>query len=264
MANARQSRRTITRYRNFYVEWLRRAFGEAFSSVGFEGGADIVRGVVLWAVAVLALYYIDWRDWPLIGTINAEPAHEVRFGLCAVIAIVLVFSLFFVWHLIVQPVRIYRQAWNKIDEDERLIAAIGDSEVDRRFLSEAHKDGFRLYRAPVDCGDPQNIERWRTDMDAWVAKFRAHLIARWSVSALHEFDDLGARGGWTYLRHDKDGLENVKDEHGFSVLCKYSAYLHTVDHIIRHGAYAHLGDVQELLIKHKMVRSEEDNNANTL
>ena len=46
----------------------------------------------------------------------------------------------FVWHLIVQPVQIYREAWNRIEEDEKLIAAIGDSEVDRKFLSEAYAE----------------------------------------------------------------------------------------------------------------------------
>ncbi len=244
-------------YRNFYIEWLTRALREAFLGVGFEGGADVMRGIFLWAVAVLALYLIDWRGWPIIGTIDAEPAHEVRFGLCAVIAVILVFAIFFVWHLIVQPVQIYREAWNRIEEDEKLIAAIGDSEVDRKFLSEAYAEGFRLYRAEVDCDDPKSIEQWKASMDAWAEKIKSHLGERWSISALHDFNDLGSMGGFTYGRGANDKLESVRAEHGFSILCKYSAYLQSVDKIIRFGSYRHLGDVQELLFKRDLLRNGE-------
>lgn len=255
--------RPITRYRNFYVEWLRRAFREAFLSVGFEGGADIMRGIVLWAVAVLALYMIDWSGWPIIGTIDAEPAHEVRFGLCAVVAIILVFCGFLVWHLIVQPVRIHKEAWEKIGEDERLIAAIGDSEVDRVFLSKAHAEGFQLYRAEVNCDDPSSIEHWKNNMDAWVEKIKSHLAERWSISAQHDFNDLGSIGGFTYRRGEGDKLEGIKDDHGFSILCKYSAYLKSVDQIIRFGAYRHLGDVQELLLKRDLFKRNGERASST-
>lgn len=245
------------RYRNFYKEWLIRAFREAFAGVGFEGGAEIMRGIILWAIAVLALYVIDWSGWPIIGTIDAEPAHEVRFGLCAVVAIVIVFVGFLLWHLIVQPVRIHRESWEKIEENERLIAAIGDSEVDRKFLSEAHAEGFRLYRAEVDCDDPIGVAQWKSNMDVWVEKIKSHLVTRWSISAQHDFNDLGSMGGFTYQRAHSDRLENVTDDHGFSILCTYSAYLKSVDHIIRFGAYRHLGDVQQLLLKRDLFRREE-------
>jgi hypothetical protein len=250
-----------THYRNFYKEWLIRAFQEAFAGVGFEGGAEIVRGVILWAIAVLALYLIDWSGWPIIGPIDAEPAHEVRFGLCVVIAIVVVFGGFLPWHLIIQPVRIHKESWETIDKSERLIAAIGDSEVDRKFLSDAHAEGFRLYRAEVNCDDPSSIAQWKNTMDTWVDKIKSHLAERWSISALHDFNDLGSMGGFTYRRVERDRLESVKDEHGFSILCSYSAYLKSVDQIIRFGAYRHLGDVQELLLKRNLFRQDEKTGA---
>jgi hypothetical protein len=242
------------RYRNFYLEWLSRAFRGALVGVGFEGGVDIIRGIVLWAIAVLTLYFVDWSGWPLISTINAEPEHEVRFGLCAAAAIVIVFGASFIWHLIVQPIRIHRENWKKIEDNEELIGAIGDTEADRRFLSEAYAEGFRLYRAPVDCSDPKNIDLWKENMDAWVERIRAHLVDRWSVSALHDFDDLGSMGGFTFRRGENDELEKVTADHGFSILCKYSAYLQSADDIIRHGEYKHLGDVQELLLRRDLIK----------
>lgn len=252
-----KQRPSLRRYRNFYLEWLRRALREAFMGVGFEGGADVMRGIVLWAIAVVALYFIDWRGWPIIGTIDAEPAHEVRFGLCAVIAIIIVFCGFFVWHLIVQPVRIHKEAWTKINEDEKLIAAIGDTEADRKFLSDAYAEGFRLYRATVNADDPASVEEWKKAMDRWVEKIKSHLAERWSVSAMHEFNDLGSAGGMSYRRGKDDRLEGIYDEHGFSILCKYSAYLQSVDDIIRRDEYAHLGDVQELLLKRDLFKQDE-------
>jgi hypothetical protein len=88
--------------------------------------------------------------------------------------------------LIVQPVRIHKEAWEKLDEERKLIAAIGDSETDRVFLNQAHTEGFRLYRADVNCDDPNSIEQWKNNMDAWVEKIKSHLAQRWSISAQHD------------------------------------------------------------------------------
>jgi hypothetical protein len=70
--------------------------------------------------------------------------------------------------------------------------------------------------------------------------------------------DLGSMGGFTYRRGEDDRLESVRGDHGFSSLCAYSAYLESVDTIIRFGAYAHLGDVQELLLKRGLFRRDEE------
>jgi hypothetical protein len=61
-------------------------------------------------------------------------------------------------------------------------------------------------------------------MDVWVEKIKSHLKKRWSISALHDFDDLGSLGG-SYYRRTDDVLKNVLDGHGFSIVCKYSAYM---------------------------------------
>ena len=121
-----------------------------------------MRGLVLWAVSVLVLYRTNWNGWPIVGTTNAVAADVVRLGLCAVASIIVVFCVLFIWHLVVQPVHIYREAWNKIDEDEKLIAAIGDTEADRRFLSEAYAEGIRLYVAKVDEADGIVVRQFRT------------------------------------------------------------------------------------------------------
>jgi hypothetical protein len=249
----------LRRYRNFYFEWISRALREAFLGIGFERGAEIMRGLILWAISVLVLYSTDWRGWPIVGTDNPDPGDVVRLGLCAVTAIIIVFGIFFLWHLIVQPVRIYREAWGKIEEGEKLIGAIGDSEADRRFLSEAYAEGIRLYVAKVDNAD--GVDIWKSNMDKWVKKIEDHLRERWSISAIHEFKNMNAAGGWSTRRGHDDKLESAVDENGFPITARYTAYLQSVDDIIRHGEYAHLGDVQELLLKRDQVRESENADA---
>jgi len=116
---------------NFYRIWFTRAFREAFSALGLENRGEMVRGLVLWAIAVIALYRIPWRGWPISGTIDAEPAHEVRFGLCVVIAIVIAFFLSLCWQIVVQPIRIHKEACGVVDDLETLLVGIGDAEADR-------------------------------------------------------------------------------------------------------------------------------------
>ncbi len=254
-----KQRPSLRRYRNFYLEWVRRALREAFIGVGFEGGADIMRGLVLWAVSVLVLYRTNWSGWPIVGTANAAPGDVVRLGLCAVAAIIVVFCILFIWHLIVQPVRIHKEIWAKVDEDEKLIAAIGDSEADRRFLSEAYAEGIRLYVAKVDDADPNGVNFWKSNMDRWVQKIENHLKERWSISATHEFKNMNAAGGWSTRRGAHDKLETALDENGFPITARYTAYLQSVDDIIRHGEYAHLGDVQEFLLKRDLFKQDSEN-----
>jgi hypothetical protein len=97
-------------------------------------------------------------------------------------------------------------------------------------------------------------------MNAWVEKVKTHLRARWSVSALHDFEDLGSMGGFHYRRDDIDidGPDSLKDERGWSIFCSYSAHLKSVDEIIRHGQYRHLGDVHEILFNYH-AKSAGDN-----
>jgi hypothetical protein len=67
--------------------------------------------------------------------------------------------------------------------------------------------------------------------------------------------------GVTYKRDEKDKLVGVCDDHGFSILCKYSAYLKSADRIVRFGAYRHLGDVQELLLKRDLLKYNGNSDA---
>ena len=247
---------------NFYVVWATRAFREAVASTGFKDRGEITRGLVLWALAVLVLYAVNWRGWPIVGASDPGGGEQIRLGLCAVAAILVVFVGSFVWQLIVQPAKIYKETLDLIDDAERIICAVGDSEADRLFLSEAHKEGFRLYRAEFDPNDPSSVALWKTDMDAWVAKIRAHLKERWSISALHDFEVLSSMGGTQYRRKDTDSFLGgdetplLKNQYGFSIFCTYSAYLKNIDDIIRHGEYRHLGDVQEILMRREALRIE--------
>jgi hypothetical protein len=236
---------------NFFVVWVSRAFQGALTFIGYKKPADIIRSVVIWAATVLVLYAAAWSNWP-IEVVYSGGGEKIGPGICAVAAIVLIFIVSFAWNLIAQPNRIYNEALDQIEDAERVISGVGDSEADRLFRSEMHKTGFQLYRAELDPHDPASVGRWKAEMDAWVSKVRAHLKERWSVSALHDFES-GSVGGFQYPRNAGDTpvgepeTEHVKDKNGFSIFCRYSAYLKSVDDIILHGSYRHLGDVHEIL-----------------
>jgi hypothetical protein len=55
--------------------------------------------------------------------------------------------------------------------------------------------------------------------------------------------------------HDGDSImgdenSSLRGEDGFPIFYKYSAYLQSVDNIIRYGARDHLGDSHEILLRH--------------
>lgn len=236
--------------RNFYVLWVMRSFRGALAAIGFRDRGEIMRGLLLWAVTVLALWYIPWEQWPIVSTHNPGAGDQVRFGLCAIVAIVIVGGGCLVWQLLVQPPRIYSEALNHIDEAERVITLVADNEGDRRFLSEAYTEGMCLYRAPIVDNDPDSLARYKSDMNAWVSKVRAHIQQRWSITALHEFNDLGSKGGMTYRRGPNEDTFDRKypDEHGFSIFCTYSAYLKSVSELVRYGD--HLGDAEAVMARY--------------
>jgi hypothetical protein len=224
---------------NFYREWLRRSFDAALVIAGVDQRRDIMRTILLWAVACLALFFIPWHYIPIIGIQTEDLPHEMRLALSAIAAVILVFVLSFLYQLVRQPSIMCRELWQNGIEMERIVAEIANTERDKTVLSELHASGLVLYRSFVNQDDPDGIDRWKSDMDKWVEEVRAHISDRSGISTLHEFNDLSKKGGLSISR-SKDGLG--RDDHGFNITALYSGYLASVDHIIRYNGRDHFGE----------------------
>jgi hypothetical protein len=230
-------------HRNFYIDWLSRSVREAFRSVGFESRTEMIRGVVLWALAVLLLWTVNWQHLPIIGTADPDVSGEVRLGLSAVLAIMVVFLGSLIWQLAIQPVRMYREAHDRANEAQRRLADIVADEADRLFLSAAYQEGFEIYRADFDPKDAEQFSSWLKRVEEWRRKVRTHIEQRWSIAALHDFDDPSSFSGWHYRRDGSDEIE-AKDR---AILTKFSSHLKNLDQLVRYGQRKHLGGLRELM-----------------
>ncbi len=226
--------------RNFYGEWLRRSFRAALAAAGVGRPSNVMRNLLVWAIAVLALYFFPWSHVPLIGVAVEDSSHELRLGLCSVIAIIVVFVLVVIYQLLTQPSKMHNEAWQRIGELKCVLEEIDNVERDKVVLSQLHADGLANYRSFVKPDDPDAPSRWTIEMEKWVDSVRNHIKDRWSIATLHEFNDTSSNGGWSFGRGD-DGLKDVRNQHGFELTAKYSGYIASVDKIIRFHGSDHLG-----------------------
>ena len=167
-------------------------------------------------------------------------SHEVRLGLSAVFAIILAFSIGFLYQLIKQPRVMYDEVVSRLVTAETMLSEIDKVERDKVLLSELHREGLALYNSFVNPADPSAPSKWIADMDRWLEKVRDHIRDRWSISTLHEFNDPSGRGGVSYKRGDA-GLDGVKNKHGGELMALYSGYIYSLDQIIRFNSGDHFG-----------------------
>jgi hypothetical protein len=225
---------------HFYREWSGRSFRAALVITGIDRGRDIMRNVLLWAFACLVLFFIPWKDVPVIGVKTEDLSHEVRLGLSAVSAIIVVFALSFLYQLIKQPSVMYEELRRRTVKAENILSEIENVERDKQILSDLHREGVTLYHSFVNQEDPGAPNKWISDMDMWLEKVRNHIRDRWSISTLHEFNDPSRLGGFSYKRRDA-GLNDIKNTHGGDVMALYSGYIKSVDDIIRFNSGDHFG-----------------------
>jgi hypothetical protein len=106
---------------NFCREWIRRSFDAALVVAGVDQRRDIMRTVLIWAVACLALFMIPWHYIPIIGVQTEDLPHEMRLALSAIAAVILVFVLSFLYQLIRQPSIMFGELWKKVTGMERIL-----------------------------------------------------------------------------------------------------------------------------------------------
>lgn len=236
--------------RTYYTKLVRQALANAFA-IGLRSRTEVFRAIVLWSITVLLLYFIGWSRVPIVGTDNPDPASEVRLGLSALGAIVAIFLLSFLWQLIVTPVRWDREMRSRISEIEEALEADADDEVELLRMSEIRKEGLRLYDNITDPTDDEQYHTWRADLERWAEGVKARLREKWSIAALHDFDDAGMAGGWTRRMNNRDvqSLIEGRNEH---VLARYTSYFKSLDLLIRSGNSKVLGLRVASLARKKM------------
>jgi hypothetical protein len=195
MGRATFARMDRTNPANFYRKWLVRALRAALVVTGVDWRRDIMGRLLLWAVSCLILYVIPWRYVPIISVETEDISHEMRLGLSAVSAIVVVFVISFLYQLIKQPRVMYDELIRRIVTAEATLSEIENVERDKKVLSDLHREGMVLYRSFVNPADPLSPNKWIADIDLWLSKVRDNIRDRWSVSTLHEFDDPSRLGG---------------------------------------------------------------------
>lgn len=196
--------------KDYFREWLHRAVVGALQAVGFEGRTEAVRTVVLWVLSVLVLYSVDWRRVPFVGADDPGASSEVRLGLSALVGILVVFALTFLWQLIVKPaemaderrhdadraVQSGREALDRQSEEARRreeklkariaelkddIAAMLDAEQLLQRLSTLQRDGRALYDREADPAV------WSQRMNDWNSEVESIIRANFSISDVHRF-----------------------------------------------------------------------------
>lgn len=225
---------------NFYREWMERAFRASLVVAGVNRGPDIMRSILIWAIACLVLFVIPWNHVPIIGVKAEDLSHEVRLGLSAVAAVIVVFSISIIYQLIKQPRVMYDEVVRRAVKAECMLSEIDNVERDKETLSSLHKEGVELYHSFVSPDDPLAPIKWTTDMDGWRERVRDSIRDRWSVSTLHEFNDPSRSGGFSYQRRDR-GRTQINDAGGRNLTALYSGYIHSLDHIIRFNGGDHFG-----------------------
>ena len=230
--------------KSFYREWFRRSFHAALRVAGVDRRSDIMRTVLLWAIACLVLFFIPWSHVPIIGVQVEDLSHEMRLAISAVLAVVVIFIISFVYQIFAQPFKMQNELWQRLTATESLLSEIANVERDKEALSELHKKGVELYQSFVSPDDPNARDRWVSDMEKWVESVRGYIKDRWSVSTLHEFNDPAGRGGFSFPRSD-NGLNVVTNKGGYKIADhitgRYSGYLYALDHIIRSNSGDHFG-----------------------
>jgi hypothetical protein len=145
-----------------------------------------MRNVLLWAFACLVLFFIPWKHIPIIGIEAEDLSHEVRLGLSAVSAVIVVFALSFLYQLIRQRRMMYSALMRRTVRAEHTLSEIANVERDKEALSALHKEGVDLYHSFVNPDDPVAQSKWIANMEKWVENVRDHIRGRWSVSTLHD------------------------------------------------------------------------------
>jgi hypothetical protein len=224
----------------FYREWIGRSLSASLVLTGVDNKREIMRNLLLWAIASLILFFIPWNYIPVIGVAAEDLSHEVRLGLSFVLAIIAVFVVSLAYQLLIQPAKMQNELWQRVGKTEAILSEIENVERDKVILSDLHRSGVGLYQSYVTPDDPDAPARWVSDMEAWLERVRDHIKDRWSISTLHEFNDPSRRGGFSYKRRD-DGLKNAKTQHGGDATALYSGHIESLDHIIRFNGGDHFG-----------------------
>ena len=225
----------------YYLKLFRRALAEAFAAIGLTKPTEAFRSLVVWSFTVLALYNIGWSRIPIVGTENPDASSEVRLGLSAVSAIVLIFTATLVWRLIVLPPRFDAELKRELEEHRAEIDTDADVEIELMTLSKMRLEGLDLYEAIKDPTDDEQYHAWRTALDAWAQRVRSRLEAQWSVAAIHEFDDAGRSGGWTRMLNDQEVHDKLEAK-SRGLMSRYTSRFAAVDHLVRSGHFLFIGE----------------------
>lgn len=241
----------------YYLKLFRRALTEAFAAIGLTKPTEAFRSLVVWSFTVLLLYNIGWARIPIIGTENPDASSEVRLGLSAVSAIVLIFTVTFVWRLIVLPPRLDAELKREVAEHKAEIETDADIEIELMTLSKMRLEGLDLYENIKDPEDDEQYLAWRTALDAWAQRIRDRLEAQWSVAAIHEFDDAGRSGGWTRMLNDHDVHEKL-EARSRGLMSRYTSRFKAVDHLVRSGHFLFVGEAVMKSARDKAGRLDVD------
>ncbi|WP_159392746.1 hypothetical protein [Methylobacterium sp. C1] len=238
--------------KSYYVKLFRRAFAEAFAAIGLTKSTEAFRSLVLWSGTVLLLYSIGWSRIPFIGTENPDASSEVRLGLSAVGAIVLIFVVTLIWRLLSLPPRLDAELRAEVAAYKAEMETDADVERELLTLSQMRREGLDLYDNIKDASDEEEFHAWRAALDAWVQRVKDRLDERWSVAARHEFDDAGRSGGWT-RRMKNEAAQAAIEQRNTWLLSRYTSYFASLDDLVRRGYSLFIGPASV-----RMARAEED------
>jgi len=203
---------------SFYRLCVARAFRDTNIFFGLSR-ERAMPAILVWAITTCIIYLVaDKNDF----------IQEITLGWASMIAIFVTWPMVFMAHLFLSPSKIYADALKKIEEKERKIQKISNTEDILLALSDFYLRGKDLYFSGFSSDETKKV--WDQKFALWSQDVEDYLTKHTNISALHSFKN--AKYGSMHFSHENfnnpyfDSGSFLKDIQAFSEkLCMLDDYI---------------------------------------
>ncbi|MGH1417435.1 MAG: hypothetical protein ACRBCJ_01105 [Hyphomicrobiaceae bacterium] len=219
----------------YYGRVVARAWSNAFQALGISM-TRAMQSILIWALATYILWRVPWQQYDIFQGVAPNYQDEIPIGVAAVLAILILFGVVFIFNLIYAPVELDAENRKIVREVQDAIEATVDAERVIQILSELHREGRLMY------GVYDDPPAWESKMKAWSERVEKILKAEFSAIALHEFRKPGSNFSyttdWEWEPYDSGQNINLKG--------KYANRISALDDLVRETRSTFIGDKSEL------------------